>query len=178
MEANFHCKQFASPCNTSLCSLALVAHHMPFTSLLYFSGTPCLACTYAVLPSGVCRIYLCCICLSAKIASVVDFPFTNPNCSSMMLTMVLIRLSCILIGVNITALGRKLTLFSAIPLSRVFFLKCPAFLVYFELEKIALCTLLSVKWNPDDWATSFQCSAKLIRSAKYWVFCLFVKLTC
>ena len=86
------------------------------------SGTPCLACRPAntVLPSGVCRIYLCCICLSATIASVVDFPFTNQNCSSLMLTMFLIRLSCILIGVNITAFGRKLTLFSAIPLSRVF----------------------------------------------------------
>ena len=28
--------------------------------------------------------------------------------------------------------------------------------------------LLSVKWNSDDSATSFQCSAKLIRSAKVY----------
>ena len=74
-----------------------------------------------------------------------------------------------IIGVNITAFGRKLTL-SAIPLSR-FSLKCPAYFAYFEFEK---CALLSVKWNSDDSATTFQYSAKLIRSAKLCVFCLFL----
>ena len=39
---------------------------------------------------------LSCNCLSAKIASVVDVPFTNPNCSSLMLTMFLSRFSCTL----------------------------------------------------------------------------------
>ena len=62
------------------------------------------------------------------------------------------------IGVNITAFGRKLKLrFLA------FHLKCPAFFADLELEK---CALFSVKWNLDDSATSFLCSAKLIRSAK------------
>ena len=32
-------------------------------------------------------LHLCCTCLSEEMASVVDFPFTNPNCSSLMLTM-------------------------------------------------------------------------------------------
>ena len=36
------------------------------------------------------------------------------------------------IGVNTTAFGRKLTLFSAIPLSRF----CPAYFAYFELGKM------------------------------------------
>ena len=39
------------------------------------------------------------------------------------------------IGVNSTAFERKLTLFSAIPFP-AFHLKCPAFLAYFELEKM------------------------------------------
>ena len=47
------------------------------------------------------------------------------------------------IGVNITAFGRRLTLFSVIPLSR-FSLKCPPFLRISSWEKIAL---LSVKWT-------------------------------
>ena len=34
---------------------------------------------------------------------------------------------------------------------RAFHLKCPAFCVYFELEKMRpRCALLSVKWNSDD----------------------------
>ena len=35
-----------------------------------------------------------------------------------------------------------------------------------ELGRDTLCALLSVKWNVDDSATSFTCSAKLVRSAK------------
>ena len=72
--------------------------------------------------------------------------------------------------------------FSAIPLSRfpAFHLKCPAFfLCISSWKKCALCTLLSVKWNSDDSATSFQCLAKLIRCViffNFYVFCLFVKL--
>ena len=71
------------------------------------------------------------------------------------------------IGVSITAFERKLTLFfSAIPFSR-FSLKMSRFFADFESgKKCALCALLSVKWNSDDSATSLQCSAKLIRSAK------------
>ena len=44
---------------------------------------------------------------------------------------------CTIQGVNITAFGRKLTLFSAIPLSR-FSLKMSRFFAYFKLEKNAL----------------------------------------
>ena len=44
-----------------------------------------------------------------------------------------------------------------------FHLKCPVFFAYFELEK---CALLSVKRNSDHSGTSFQCLAKLIRSAE------------
>ena len=40
-------------------------------------------------------------------------------------------------------------------------------------KKCALCAPLSVKWNSDDSATSFQCSAKLIRSAKLLNFVCF-----
>ena len=72
------------------------------------------------------------------------------------------------IGANITAVGRKLKLFSAIQLSRCS-LKMSSFLWVFRAGK--KCTLFSVKWNSDDLATSFQCSAKLIRSAKCCVFC-------
>ena len=84
-------------------------------------------------------------------------------------------------GVNSTAFGRKLTLFSAIPLSRLS-LKMSHFFAYFELEKMrSRCALFSVKWNSDDSATSFHCSTKLIRSyicksVKLCVFCLFVQL--
>ena len=47
-----------------------------------------------------------------------------------------------------------------------FHLKCPAFFLRISSwKKCALCALLSVKWNSDDSATSFLCSAKLIRSA-------------
>ena len=60
------------------------------------------------------------------------------------------------------AYGRKLTLFFA----------------YFELEKSALdaLSLFSVEWNSADSATSFQWSAKLIRSAKLYNFVCFASL--
>ena len=46
------------------------------------------------------------------------------------------------------------------------FLRRPS-MSYFELETDGLyCALLSVKCNVDDSATSFTCSAKLVRSAK------------
>ena len=54
--------------------------------------------------------------------------------------------------------------------------KCPAFFAYFELEKMrSRCALLSVKWNSDDSATNFQCSA-MLTVVKLCVFCLFVNL--
>ena len=56
--------------------------------------------------------------------------------------------------------------FSAIPLSRFSLKMSRFFLGISSLKKCTLCALLSVKWNSDDSATSFQCSAKLIRSAK------------
>ena len=69
-----------------------------------------------------------------------------------------------IIGVNATAFGRKLTLFSAIALSR-FSLKMSRFFAHFELgKKRSRCALLSVKWNSDESATSFHCSSKLMRS--------------
>ena len=71
----------------------------------------------------------------------------------------------VVIGVSITAFGLKLTLISAILLSR-FSLNMSRFFAYLELEKCALCALLSVKLNSNDSATSIQCSTKLIRSAK------------
>ena len=105
--------------------------------------------------------------------------------------------------VNITAFWRKFTLFSAIPLSH-FSLKMSRLFCIFRVGKNALyatesvkrpersngldtalyktipllsqCTLFSVKWSSDDSATSFQCSAKQIRSAKLCVFCPFGKL--
>ena len=85
------------------------------------------------------------------------------------------------ICVNITAFGRKLTLFSAIPLSRFSLKMFRIFCVLGILrKKSALCALLSVKWTSDDLATSFHCSAKIIRSAKLdkfgvGLFCLFAK---
>ena len=69
------------------------------------------------------------------------------------------QLPCI--GVNITAFGRKLTLFSTIPLSR-FSLKMSRFFAYFELERMRSMRSFSFKWNSDDSATSFQCSTKLV----------------
>ena len=81
------------------------------------------------------------------------------------------------IGVNITAFGRKRKLFfSAIQLSR-FSLRMSSFFAYFQVGKSAFYALCSVtiKWNSDDSAASFQCSARLIRSAKLYAFCLFVK---
>ena len=41
-------------------------------------------------------LYLSCSCLSTQIAPVVDLPFMNPNCSSLMTTMFLSRFSCTL----------------------------------------------------------------------------------
>ena len=41
-------------------------------------------------------LYISCSCLGAKISSVVDFPFTIPNCASLALTMFLGQLSCTL----------------------------------------------------------------------------------
>ena len=59
-----------------------------------------------------------------------------------------------------------------------FHIKCPAFFLVFPVgKKCNLCALVSVKWNSDDSATIFPCSAKLIRSAKlkkYVCFGLFV----
>ena len=56
--------------------------------------------------------------------------------------------------------------FSTIPLSRFSLKMSRFFLGISSWEKYTLCALLSVKWNSDDSATTFQCSAKLIRSAK------------
>ena len=50
------------------------------------------------------------------------------------------------------------------------------FFLVFRIGKNALYTLCPASWNSGDSAASFQCSAKLIRSAKCCVFCLFVKL--
>ena len=78
---------------------------------MYFSGTPLshmhqyssslgtLSYAFSRSMNTQCKsccpsLYLSCSCLSANTASVVDFPFTNPNCSSLMLTMFLSRLSC------------------------------------------------------------------------------------
>ena len=68
---------------------------------------------------------------------------------------------------------------STLPLSggnSSFFSAIPLFFSISNLKKCALYALPSVKWNSDDSAASFQCSAKLIRSPKCCVFCLFVKL--
>ena len=74
----------------------------------------------------------------------------------------LIELECI--GVNITAFGRKLALFSAIPFSRFSLHMSRFFVEYFELGKCALCAVLSAKWNSDHSLISFHCLAKLMRS--------------
>ena len=47
-----------------------------------------------------------------------------------------------------------------------FHLNCPTFLCISSWKKCTLYALSSVKWNSDDSATSFQCSANIIRSAK------------
>ena len=74
--------------------------------------------------------------------------------------------------------GVNSSFFSAIPLSRFSLKMYRFFLHIWSWKKCALCTLLSVKSNSDDSATSFLSWAKLIRSAKLLncVFCLFVKL--
>ena len=100
-----------SPTSTAKGSLVLFLQHtsihfhidgrpyMFFTGLIHCSDTPCLACTNTVLPQELWRsfpprsmntqcksccpsLYLSFSCLIAKITPVVDFPFTNPNCSS------------------------------------------------------------------------------------------------
>ena len=48
----------------------------------------------------------------------------------------------------------------------IFHLKCPAFFAYFEFEKMRSMRSAQRQLNSEDSATSFQCSAKLIRSAK------------
>ena len=114
VESNFHRKGFACSCSTPHHSFALMAHvlhqsdvllqyplfalsHAPIqffprdSVLCFFSrsmDTQCKSCC----PSA----YLSCSHLSAKIASVVDFPFMNPNCCSLILTMFLSRFSCTL----------------------------------------------------------------------------------
>ena len=70
-------------------------------------------------------------------------------------------------GVNTTAFGRKLTLFSAITLSRFSLKMSRFFLGISSWKKCTLSALISVKWNSDESATSFPCSAKLTRSAKF-----------
>ena len=67
--------------------------------------------------------------------------------------------------------------FSVIPLFHFSIKMSRFFFGSSSWKKCTLCALLSVKWNSDDSATSFQCSAKLIRSAKlynYVCFGLFV----
>lgn len=39
-----------------------------------------------------------------------------------------------------------------------------------ELGRDTLCALLSVKWNSDDYAADFKCTAKLLRSAKSYKY--------
>ena len=59
---------------------------------------------------------------------------------------------------------------STLPLSGVksrFFSAFPLFTsAFLRISSWKKCALLSVKWNSDHSATSFQCSTKLIRSAK------------
>ena len=107
--SNFHCKWFAWSCSTPHYSFALMVH-VSFAGLMYFSGTQLFASHAPIqfFPEAFSRsmntqcnsccpsLYLSCSCLSATIASVVDFPFTNPNCSSLMLTVFLSRFSCTL----------------------------------------------------------------------------------
>ena len=107
MESNFHCKGFTCSCSTPQYTFTLMIDGRPYMfliSLIHCSDTPCLACTNTVLPQELwhcffprsmntqCKsccpsLYLSFSCLSAKITPVVDFSFTNPNCSSHMLTM-------------------------------------------------------------------------------------------
>ena len=93
--------------------LTTVSHwwYMSLINLMYLSGTPLSripqyssflgTMSYAFSRSmntqskSCCpSLYLSCSCLSAKIASFVDFPFTNRNCSSLMLIMFLSQFSC------------------------------------------------------------------------------------
>ena len=67
---------------------------------------------------------------------------------------------------KINLLTYLLTLLSAIPLSRFSLKMSRLFLRISSWKKCALCALFSVKWNSDDSATNFQCSAKLIRFAE------------
>ena len=95
--------------------LTTVSHwwYMSFTSLMYFSGTPLsrmhqyssslgtLSYAFSKSMNTQCKsccpsLYLSCSCLSANIVSVVDFPFMNQNCCSLMLTMFLSQFSCTL----------------------------------------------------------------------------------
>ena len=75
----------------------------------------------------------------------------------------------ICIGVNTTAFGRKLTLFSTIPLSR-FSLKMSRFFLgisrWKKMHSIRSVQRQMLTHYSDDSATAFQYSAKLIRSAK------------
>ena len=95
--------------------LTNVSHrcYLSFASLMYFSGTPLfhmhqysfslgtLSYAFSRSMNTHCKsccpsLYIYCSCLSSHIASVVYFPATNPNCSSLMLTMFLSRFSCTL----------------------------------------------------------------------------------
>ena len=98
--SNFQGKGFACSCSTPHFSFALmIGAYMSFTSLIYFSGTPLsrmhqhsssigtLLYAFTRSMNTPCRpksrspyLYLSCSCLGAKIVSVEDFPFMNPNC--------------------------------------------------------------------------------------------------
>ena len=84
----------------------------------------------------------------------------------------------VIIGVNSTAFGRKLTLFSTIPLSR-FSLKMSRFLAYFELEKIHSMRSFQRQVELrrlDNQLPVLDKANSLFKLVQCCVFCLFVKL--
>ena len=109
------------PTSTAKSSLVPAAHlttvshrwYISFTSMMYFSGTTLsrmhqcssylgtLSYAFSISMNTQCSFccpsqHLSCRCLSANITSFVDFLFTNPICSSLMLTMLISRFSCTL----------------------------------------------------------------------------------
>ena len=74
------------------------------------------------------------------------------------------KLKSILLTLPLSGVNSRF--FGAIPLSCFLLKMSRFFLGISRWKKCTQCGLLSVKWNSDDSATTFQWSAKLIRSAK------------
>ena len=85
------------------------------------------------------------------------------------------RFTANFIGVNITAFGRKLTLFRAIPLSR-FSLKMSRFLRVSSWKKCTLCALLRRLGGVGNQLPMLGKGNSFGKFIKFCVFCLFVKL--